>query len=275
MDKPGIPTDSDQTIAAATGTDRTVRQRGGVGLALALAAWGSLAPLAVFPTQARAAASAVSGPSDKTSPQAQAQSQPQVQEQPQAAAPVFLGMAAVPPDWSVAEAARRIYGYVDGQVLARVALANPGPADPRRVRPQRQLLFPALAACPLPPVGSRLVRVARKADLAAGLALVRQTQDEGVRLRLCLHFHPTYGLACDVIVDETYADPAAAHAALAGLPPGLAQNAVLLDGFLPGTMLYSSLPQPRSCPAPAIPAGPAVFAQTAAQGLRDVPYCLP
>lgn len=271
MGKAGIPSGSDQTIAAATGTGRTILPRGGVGLALAMAAWGTLAPLAVLSTQARAASWALSGPSDKKSPQAQTQ----VQAQVQLAAPVLLGLAAVPPDWSVAEAARRIYGHVDGQVLARVALANPGQPDPRRVHPERQLIFPALAACALPPSGSRLVRVARTADLAAGLALVHQIQDEGLSLRLCLHFHPAYGLACDVIVDETYAEPAAAHAALAGLPSALAQNAVLLEGFLPGTILYSSLPQPRSCPAPAIPVGAATLAQSAAQGLRDVQYCLP
>lgn len=249
-------------LKAAGQAGRTVRERRGVGLALVVAAWGAFSPVAA---QARKAAVPLSGPLAEASTLADTRTVP----------PESLGTATVPPDWSITEAVRRIYGRVDGQVLARVVLANPGQPDPRRVRPRRPLAFPALAADQDLPAGSRLVRLARAPDLEAALAAVRDGEDDGLSLRLCLHYHPAYGLACDVVVDETYADAAAAHAALAALPPRAVQAAVLLDGFLPGAIFYSSLPSPRTCPVPACPAGATIIAHNAAQGISDAAYCLP
>ena len=241
---------------------QTARERCGLGLALALATLGAFSPVAAT---AQNVGLPLAGPAAEALTLADARTVP----------PELLGRAAVPPDWSIAEAARRIYGHVDGQVLSRVVLANPGQPDPRRVRPVEPLTFPALATEQTPLPGSRLVRVAREPDLNTALAAVRDGDDDGLSLRLCLHYHPAYGLACDVVVDETYADAATAHAALAALPPRAFQSAVLLDGFLPGTIFYSTLPLPRLCPAPVCPAGSTILARNAEGGPRDANACLP
>jgi len=241
---------------------RTPRERRGVGLALALAALGAFSPGAAL---AQTLAVPLPGPAAEALTLADARTIP----------PELLGAAVVPPDWSINEAAQRVYGHVDGQVLARLAQANHVRLDPGRPHPSRALVFPALACSQTPPTGARLVRVARAPDLNAALAAVRDGDQDGLSLRLCLHFHPAYGLACDVVVDETYADAVAAHAALAALPPWAVQSAVLLEGFLPGTIFYSMLPPPRTCPAPPCPEGAASIARNAEQGLRNVSYCLP
>lgn len=252
-----------QTSATRTDAERAgraARERRGVGLALALAALGAFPPGAVL---ARTLAVPLPGPAAETLTLADARTIP----------PESLGAAVVPPDWSISEAAQRVYGHVDGQVLARVAQANQAQADPGRAHASRALVFPALACEQTPPAGARLVRVARAPDLNAALAAVRD--GDGLPLRLCLHFHPAYGLACDVVVDETYADAVAAHAALGALPSWAVQSAVLLEGFLPGTIFYSMLPPSRTCPAPPCPEGAAILARNAEQGLRNVSYCLP
>lgn len=151
-----------------------------------------------------------------------------------------LGAGVVRPGWTVSRLAARVYGNGGRQVLDRLAEANPGvPFD--RVRAGETLVYPAIAARPLP-AGAHLVKVAEAATLEQGLAVVgRLKERQGLTLSLYCTGHPDRGLRFDVVMPDLFPDRAAAGAALAALPAEVGGRASLVSGYPDGTTYYTDL----------------------------------
>ncbi len=150
--------------------------------------------------------------------------------------------------------AARVYGNGGRQVLDRLAEANPGVAFDR-VRAGETLVYPAIAARPLP-AGAHLVKVAEAATLEQGLAVVgRLKERQGLTLSLYCTGHPDRGLRFDVVLPDLFPDRTAAGAALAALPAEVAGRASLVSGYPDGTTYYTDLgdraaKRPAGRPAP-------------------------
>ncbi|QLA14835.1 hypothetical protein [Desulfolutivibrio sulfoxidireducens] len=133
-----------------------------------------------------------------------------------------------------------IYGDAQRDVLAALSKVNPDVKDWDAPGAGRRIVLPALTA-EMPPPGARLVRVGRALDAESGLEVLEAYSGVSPGLRLFVRFHPSRGLVFDVIVDNVFLDPQAARSAVAGLPPGLAESAVVEEAFEKGTLFYTRL----------------------------------
>ena len=156
--------------------------------------------------------------------------------------PGQLGAGAVPAGYTASWLAARVYGSSGKAVLDRLAAANAG-MDMNHIRAGETMVYPIIDA-EAPPRGCFLVKVAGAKSLEEGLEFIARYRDRKVFSLFCTR-QPDATLHFDVVLPNLYPTRAQAEAALSGLPPDVAAQAVSVENYPAGTTYFTSLGEHR------------------------------
>jgi general secretion pathway protein A len=227
------------SVVHAPAPSRLAQEGLGASLALSAAALPAQAPVqAPVQMSAQTPAGARLGrvvPADAASP-AESLAEKAVADAP---ALETLGQTTARPGWAATRLAARVYGNGGRAVMTRLAKANPG-VDLERLRAGEAVVFPAIAAEPLP-AGACMVRVASCDSLDKGFAFIARHPGADPALALyCVHV-PGLGLRFDVVAAALYANRLSAETALSELPAELAAKAEVVEGYPAGSTAFTDL----------------------------------